>query len=147
MSHQEALTFVVQMLGKCRKLGVCVVFVLDHAEAFAEVAERQVLLYDILDSLHQANVQAMLIAVTTSMAFPDMLEKRVRSRLDFQAIDVPLPHLALTQFPDTRRNRTEDDIGRGVSQTPGKQRVARVKLQPWQLVREMLVPEVGDSAY
>ena len=84
-SYGENLSFLLDMLRECQGAEKTVLFVVDEFDAFASRA-KQTLLYNLLDSMQNAQVRACVVGLTSRLDAVEMLEKRVRSRFSHRQL-------------------------------------------------------------
>ena len=84
-SYGENLSFLLDMLRECQSADKTVLFVVDEFDAFAQ-RSKQTLLYNLLDSMQNAQVRACVLGLTSRLDAVEMLEKRVRSRFSHRQL-------------------------------------------------------------
>lgn len=72
------------------------VIVFDHFDAL-KIIKRQFFLYTIFDSIHTNTISLCSIIITSSVEPLSNLEKRVRSRLTPQYVDIPAPTISIAK--------------------------------------------------
>ncbi|KAK9808720.1 hypothetical protein WJX72_002488 [[Myrmecia] bisecta] len=82
-SLEENLAFLRDMLKELARAHKVVVFVLDEFDMFTKRA-KQTLLYNLLDAMQQADMQAAVVGVSCRGDVMELLEKRVRSRFSYR---------------------------------------------------------------
>ncbi|KAK9836048.1 hypothetical protein WJX84_003886, partial [Apatococcus fuscideae] len=78
-SLEDNLSFMREMMQELHRAHKAVVFVLDEFDLFAK-GTRQTLLYNLLDAMQAADMQAAVLGMSCRLDVVEMLEKRVRSR-------------------------------------------------------------------
>ncbi|DBA93777.1 hypothetical protein WJX82_005642 [Trebouxia sp. C0006] len=87
-SLAENLTFLREMLRELGRGHKVVVFVLDEFDLFAKKA-KQTTLYNLLDAMQTADMQAAVVGLSCRHDVMELLEKRVRSRFSHRKQLIP----------------------------------------------------------
>ncbi|GAX83598.1 hypothetical protein CEUSTIGMA_g11023.t1 [Chlamydomonas eustigma] len=96
-TYDENLTFLRTMLQALYRCLKSVVFVLDELDVFTKKG-KQVLLYNLLDTLAHSKVQACVVGVSCMVDVMDHMEKRVKSRFSHRRILITTPsHFEATE--------------------------------------------------
>lgn len=82
------LDFLGDVLEDHQRMGQPVFFIVEEVDRFCTKGS-QTLLYTISDFLQSAEVQIAFIGLTSRLDFPQLLEKRLRSRLAFRRVFCP----------------------------------------------------------
>ena len=88
-SYHELLNYLSVVLSSSKLSNCAIIFILDEFDHLADKAE-QTLLYNLSDLLQSNQTQMTLIGITTRMDIHDLLGKRIKSRMSYHRIVIPI---------------------------------------------------------